>query len=227
MKNSIHRFDWTVDDLKNGCLLASIAHSIMVAHYPLLTNEHSWNDRNYSVQNSSGIRGTITFFNGSCVAAFRDENSNRIRRMHTSDPKVYLSNAPMETQNIAENEALLYLLESVDGIRTPVITCAFWGNKDGVFSIDTFDEFMRNGGSIIESHLLDFRSAVSQLTEYYEMSQPQVALLRSIYNKKTERPDMLVHFSRTDIDMIGCNDMECLQVSIASFEQIGVVFDTT
>ena len=219
------KFNWTVKDLYNGCLIASIAHAIMVAHYPMLSNEHSWDSSNYSIQDSCGIRGTITFYNGSCVGAFRDEKSTRIRTMHSFDPRAYLRNAPIDVQNMANNEALQYLLENVNGIATPVISCAFWGNEEGVFSNDSFDDFIKNGGSIIESHLLDFESTISALTEDYEMSNPQVTLLKMIYFRMIERPRKRVFLSKSEIDMIGCDDIEGLNESKASFEQIGVAFD--
>lgn len=74
----INCIPWKPDELKDGCILASLAHAIMVAKYPFLANEHSWDGANYSVQDSEGQRGTITFLNGICVAAFRNDNSERI-----------------------------------------------------------------------------------------------------------------------------------------------------
>ena len=47
-------------NLWKGCILASIAHAIMVSHYPLSACEHSWEGNNYSFQDMSGIRGTIS-----------------------------------------------------------------------------------------------------------------------------------------------------------------------
>ncbi|SFH40308.1 hypothetical protein SAMN04487776_1133 [Priestia megaterium] len=61
-----------------GCMLSSIAHAISVAQYPEFANEQSWDGDNYSMQDSQGGRGTITFNQHYCVAAFRDDNSSRI-----------------------------------------------------------------------------------------------------------------------------------------------------
>lgn len=62
------------NNLWSGCILASIAHAIMVAHYPELSYEHSWDEDNYSIVDDSGGRGTITFKENYFVGAFRNDN---------------------------------------------------------------------------------------------------------------------------------------------------------
>jgi hypothetical protein len=37
------------NNIWNGCILASIAHAIMVAQYPELSYEHSWDGENYNI----------------------------------------------------------------------------------------------------------------------------------------------------------------------------------
>jgi len=66
----INRINFECETLWKGCILASIAHAIMVSHYPEFSNEHSWDGINYSVQDTSGTRGTITFHSEYCVGAF-------------------------------------------------------------------------------------------------------------------------------------------------------------
>ena len=50
MSNNINEVSWRMEELWQGCILASIAHAIMVAHYPELSNEHSWDGINYNIQ---------------------------------------------------------------------------------------------------------------------------------------------------------------------------------
>src|SRR5690348_9136227 len=71
------KLNWQRENLWEGCILASIAHAIMVAHYPELSNEQSWDDINYNIQDSSGARGTITFHPNYYAGAFRNEFSER------------------------------------------------------------------------------------------------------------------------------------------------------
>jgi hypothetical protein len=49
----------------------------MVAHYSEVSNEHSWDGMNYSVQDSAGTRGTITFRQDCYIETFRFNNSER------------------------------------------------------------------------------------------------------------------------------------------------------
>ncbi len=53
------KLNWQREHLWEGCILASIAHAIMVAHYPELSNEQSWDDINYNVQDSLGLEGQL------------------------------------------------------------------------------------------------------------------------------------------------------------------------
>lgn len=54
MREPITELNWSIDQIWRGCTLAAIAHAIMVAHYPMFSNEHSWDGFNYSLQDSAG-----------------------------------------------------------------------------------------------------------------------------------------------------------------------------
>lgn len=123
----INCIPWKPDELKDGCILASLAHAIMVAKYPFLANEHSWDGANYSVQDSEGQRGTITFLNGICVAAFRNDNSERIAWKERAEH--FFQGATSEVLQIANLETLQFLMDKVDGTIRPFITTAFWGER--------------------------------------------------------------------------------------------------
>jgi len=83
VNTDLNEFGLSKEELWKGCILASLAHAIMVAHHPNLSNEHSWDELNYSVQDSSGGRGTITFSLDYVVAAFRNDNSHRLNQGNT------------------------------------------------------------------------------------------------------------------------------------------------
>lgn len=55
--------------------MAYIIHAIMNSKYLELSNEHSWDNMNYSVQDSMGTRATITFLDNKVVAAFQKYES--------------------------------------------------------------------------------------------------------------------------------------------------------
>jgi hypothetical protein len=218
-----HEIRLSVDNLWNGCMLASIAHAIMVAHYPELSHEQSWDGTNYSVQNSAGTRGGVTFKNEHCVAAFRNDNSERLNNTvgHT-DASNYFEGANSEILLLAESDTLQYLLDCVDGEVKPVVTTAFWGHAGSLFSIDTSSEMLKNGGNLLARQMMDVGSAINSWKEYYGMTEKLVLLLKSIYAQKIENPEELIRLSEMEIDMIGIADEDGLNECKTSFEEINI-----
>ncbi|NDI36670.1 hypothetical protein EPK97_18285 [Chengkuizengella sediminis] len=216
--NSISIRGWSYNQLWNGCILASIAHSIMVAHYPYLSNEHSWDEFNYNFQNSEGVRGTVTFQNNFLVAAFR--NDETVPRKFTSMD--FFQGAPDKIIKIAETETLQYLLESINGEDMPLITTAIWGFENKVFSLDTFDIMIRNGGGLLERQVMEVQKAIESWEEYYEMTEEQTTLMKSIYQRKISNPKEKIVLSLNEINLIGTSDEEGLNESRTSFDEIGI-----
>lgn len=106
-----------LDELWKGCIFTSIAHAIMTAHYPEFSHESSWDGMNYSLQDSQGARGTVTFHPEHVVAAFQDINSER----DVKEALSYFENAGEKVKEIAEAETLQYLLEDIDGRAMPFV----------------------------------------------------------------------------------------------------------
>lgn len=206
--------------LWRGCILASIAHAIMVAHYPELSYEHSWDGENYSVVDGSGGRGTISFIDKYLVGAFRNDN---VTRTDISKAIDFFIDAPKEVLEIAKNETLEYLLkEGENGIAFPSITTAFWGDNDTFTSIDNIVKLVQCGGYLIERQLMKSDYAIESWRDYYEMTSEQVELLIAIYDRKVNNPDEKITLTIREIEIIGAEDSEGLSESMASFEEIGV-----
>lgn len=216
--NPISIKGWNYEQLWNGCILASIAHAIMVAHYPYLSNEHSWDGFNYNVQDSEGIRGTVTFQKNNLVAAFR--NDETVPRNFSSLD--FFQGAPDKIIEIAKAETLQYLLESVNGKDIPLITTAIWGNGNQIFSLDTFDIMIENGGGLLERQVMEFHEAIESWQEYYEMTVEQITLMKNIYQRKISKPNEKIVLSLNDINLIGTVDEEGLNESRISFSEIGI-----
>ena len=226
MSNKLYELKWTKEQLWKGCMLASIAHAIMVAHYPDLSNEQSWDGINYNVQNSTGARGTVTFHSQYCIAAFRNDNSERIAiKGKIQEADAYFKNAPKEIMNFAEIETLQYLLDNVDGKKVPLITSAFWELTNKLFSIDTFGDMINNGGFLLEKQAMDFEIAIKAWKEYYDMSAQQCDLLESIYMRKVAQPTETLILSKGEISLIGTNDPDGLDESKTSFEEIDIKWE--
>ncbi|WP_110955875.1 hypothetical protein [Anaerosinus massiliensis] len=226
MNNKLYELKWAKEQLWQGCILASIAHAIMVAHYPELSNEQSWDGINYNVQNNTGARGTVTFGSQYCIAAFRDDHSDRIvTKNKIQEANTYFKNAPKEIMNFAEIETLQYLLDNVDGKTVPLITTAFWEMEDKLFSVDSFDDMINNGGFLLKSQVMGFEMAVREWKEYYDMSVQQCTLLESIYTRKVSRPNSNLVLSREEVALIGTDDPGTLDESKTSFGELNIQWE--
>lgn len=221
MTNNLNELNWNKEQLWQGCILASLAHAIMVAHYPYTANEQSWDGLNYSVQDSSGARGTITFSSDYVVAAFREDNSERLKDS-SMRASLFLEGAPIEVVQIAKNETLEYLLENIQGSVKPSITSLLWGTDHVCFSVDTQDSLFEEGGHLLEYQVLDFEEALEAWKEYYDMSSEQCGLLTSLYQQKIDRPMDAIVLSNKEIQAIGTDDEEGLAESRVSFGELGI-----
>lgn len=211
--------------LWEGCMLASIAHAIMTAHYPGFENEQSWDGINYSVQGSGGTRGTITFHPQYIVAAFRNERSSRLSAKEGfKEAASYFEGAGGAILRLAEEEALQYLLDDVNGKTLPLITTAFWGEHEALFSPDNFEDLMRHGGFLLETQMMGFDDAVKRWQEEYEMSAELCTLMTSLFKQKIKKPSKKIYLSKEEIELIGTEDEEGLRASQTSFEEIGIYF---
>lgn len=167
-------------DLYHGCLFAAIVHAIMVGEYPELNYEHSWDSFNYSMNDSQGCRGTVTFHPQYIVAVFQDI-SKIIPDKNAYD---YLRDMPEDILRIAESEALQYVLEDMDGEVKPVITAAFWGTWDRLTSSQTWSDILENGGHILGNQLLPHLQSFLRWDDYYGMTSGQMDLAESLLKRK-------------------------------------------
>jgi len=211
------------EGLWNGCILKSIADAIFVAHAPDFAHESSWDGINYSMQDSQGGQGTITFHPKYTIVCLQDVNSERIDDW--IDAANYFEGAPLEVIEIAKEEALQYVLEEVEGETVPFITTAFWIEDSGAYSIDSFEEMEEHGGFLLEIPLLDTGSAIERLEEEYELTEEQIELLQLVYERKIKNPNEEIKLSKEEAAMIGTDDSEGLEVSKASFEEMNIIWE--
>ncbi|MFI8672692.1 hypothetical protein ACIGIJ_22860 [Bacillus paranthracis] len=210
------------EQLWKGCILNSIANAIFVAHDPDLSHESSWDGCNYSMQDSQGGRGTITFHPDYTIACLQDVNSERMDEW--IDATNYFEGAPSEVLEIAKEEALQYVLEEVEGETMPFITAAFWIEESGAYSIDSFEEVEEHGGFLLEIPLLDMESAMERLEEY-ELTEEQIELLQLVYERKIKNPNEEIMLSKEEVAMIGTDDSEGLEVSKVSFKEMNITWE--
>lgn len=217
MRIKVNKISWEMEQLWKGCILASISHAIMVAQYPELSNEHSWDGMNYNVQDSSGGRGTITFHSEYCAGAFYCDYSNPIL-----DINEYFNGISIDVVKLLNNETLQYLLGEFNGEVRPIITTAFWGTKNQLYSRDTFEEVIQKGGFLVRNQTQQLENSIEIWKEYYDMNEQQCTLLRTIYEQKIAHPNQKTILKKDDISKIETNDEEGIMESKTSFGEIGI-----
>lgn len=201
-----------IEKLKKGCILASVVHAIMLSKYPELSNEYSWDNMNYSVQDSMGTKTTITFLDNKVVAAFQKYQSIDSLNYNKHSIEKIFKYADQSIINIAETETLSYLLEDLDGTVLPYISTAFWYQDKSVFSNDNYENLIEKGMDIIEIQLLDIENGLKAWEDYYEMNEIEINLSKRLFNKRISHDKKIILTKEeTDIlfELAGENIDEC------------------
>jgi hypothetical protein len=192
--------------LYEACILSSLTHAVAVGMYPELNYEHSWDKINYSMNDSEGCRATITFHKNHIITVFQDSSCVNA----DVDALDFFEGAPKEIIELAKNETLQYVLENVDGIVKPVISSAFWGDWNELYSIIPFDEVVDKGAHIITVQLLPFKEAMEEWSDYYELDEDQIEFIKLLHEQKIKENKDNITLSNDDIKYLYGDVEECL-----------------
>ncbi|MCA9922387.1 MAG: hypothetical protein KC421_08440 [Anaerolineales bacterium] len=176
----------TTDSLMQGAILGTIAHGIWVAQYPEMAALQSWDDTNYCIQDYSGAYGTISFSEIGTVGVFFDSHrwKKTISRIPNYSPQSFFVGTPKPLWNLAKNETLQYMLRDFSGSVQPLITAAFWSEDKNLCASKPWNLVFENGAHLIANHLLDIDASFLYWTDFYELSESQLSLLKIIFSKK-------------------------------------------
>jgi hypothetical protein len=181
--------------LYRGAVLATIAHALSVAHFPLLVYEHGWDKFTYLTQNSMGTRCAITFDASriTLVGTFFDAHSPRspFSSVEDYDYKPYFVGIPSKLSRLKDHN-LHYMLDDLAGNVVPLITGAIWSTEIGTRSIESWREVCSHGGEIIRVQLLEPAESMSIWEEAYDLNKQQITIMRSLYYKKVNNPGVRI-----------------------------------
>ena len=172
----------TKTDIYNGCLIASISHAIMTNVYPELSYEQSWDGGNFSIQNSSGVRGTITFAEDFCVGAIRNDFSKNV--LWGESIQKCMRSFPSNVVLKAYEEALQYLLLEKNGIVLPCVTSVFWADRNTLYCEEMYIDRIEDDFALLENIVLPIETALERWKEYYDMDAKAIELISFLYNQK-------------------------------------------
>lgn len=207
------------DSLYKRCIMASIAHAIMVGRYNLLASEQSWDGYNYNFQNMEGIRGVISFYKGIYVCVTQNNvEYAKYNEFHTS--KLFYG-AEEKIIKLAKDEALQYMLVDYNGNSIPFISTAFWGDRNSSFSNQSEAELIEISQKLIMPFLYSESDAKKFWRDYYEMSAEQYKMMEDIFEKRTKTRGIfnLTLNEKTKLEKWFGDISECVE----SFEELKIM----
>jgi hypothetical protein len=213
--------------LWRGVVLGTIAHAIWVAGGASLAVLQQWDGVNYTLNDVSGARGTVTFTPERVVAAFRDEHSLAraappLQGTGRYAAEYYFAGAPEAVVALAREEALQYLFDTYQGVDQPVVTAAFWSEGATLRAIEPWPAVVEHGAHLLRIQLLPTDEAVSAWEEDYELSRAQVTLLRTIFERRMATPDGVVALTPRDHRALAAAGEDGLEESRALLAAIGI-----
>ncbi len=208
-------------DLYNCCLLRGIINAMWNAIFCELSYESSWDRYNYSMNNSQGSIGTITFKNNTVFGAFRNDNEDYI-----DDLEYALKVVPSELKEVAEKDALQYLLNvDENGETVPTITTFLWSVDEKIYLSHNEEEFHELSGGFLEYMTDGLDSYIEQLVEEFELTDEQLEFIMLIYNRKIATPNEKIYFTKDEMDMIGIEEDYPLDEFFISFGEMDIFIE--
>ncbi len=209
----------TNDFLYKSSLLASIAHAIMTNVYPEFSYEQSWDGKNYSIQNSQGVRGTITFEDGYCVCAIRNDLSSLCNDANLCEKLT--DTFPSFVKKTVQDETFQYLLVEDSGMVFPLVTSVFWADNNGIYYNEDNFQNLDDDLMLLKTIFLPNEDAIAEWRDYYNMDDDAIKLLRFLLSQKESDFFRRVVLDTDKISLIPGDGIldECFE----SFKELNIV----
>jgi hypothetical protein len=216
----------TYSEIWHGAILSTIKHAIDIISYPMMSNELSWDGKNYNRQDSAGSRGTITFADNQLVAVFRDDNSLRTPWNNPNyNIDELLKGIPSDLLILAENEALQYVIDEYNGVNAPIITSAFWSNNEYMTSSESWMTVVEHGAHILSFELMNLDEAINLCLREYNWNQVEVNVLRNLFEKRKLSSSVEVTLTDDDARVFTKDGIDNAQESLQLLECVGIVIN--
>ncbi|HAM63656.1 MAG: hypothetical protein A2Y20_07955 [Firmicutes bacterium GWF2_51_9] len=182
-----------VELIWRNCILDTVVHALQNCIYPYFDYEKSWSNSNFSINNSEGVRATITFYNNVVLIGIRDESLEN--HFGFSDDNDLVRNAPDMIKRIANDYTLQYLLVDENNKTLPAITAFLWITDAKAVSKQKLSDLLVSGYKSISYIFLSIDELIEYWRERYEFSDKQIDLVFEIYDIFMRKPNLTVSFS--------------------------------
>jgi hypothetical protein len=157
-----------------------------------LAHEQSWEDSNYSVQNTQGSRGTIAFGEDRSifVGVVYSPESERCLSDTTLDRanennKFLLQGIPDKLKRLCD-EALDYLLQDIKGVPAPLVTAAFWSDLETpqVTSCEAWSDVLEHGGRVFDKQFRLPETALDLWATDHMLDEGETRVTRDLFDRR-------------------------------------------
>jgi hypothetical protein len=213
--------------LEHGIVLGAITNAIMAAQHAGYASYQSWDGTNYVLNGHDGTLGAITVDRAGVVGVFYDKDSplNPFRSGDSYIVERFLAGLPDDLRSLAENRTLMYNRQNYRGRLMSVVTAAFWSDGEYLTAAFPWEEVLKNGAHIVYRELMaNSDDALAEWQDAYGMSPGQVALARSLFERKKAVPNRAIRLLRSEVDWLaatsdGTGD---IKVCIDSLAVLGI-----
>lgn len=219
--NEVFKFT-TKNKIYEKCVYASIAHSIMVGKYTLLSSEICWDENNFLFQNMEGTRGVIAFSNNEIVCGILDEENSSICGESDLEREIF-KDVENDIVDIIKEEVLPYLLVEIGNDSIPEVSTMFYSKNKKIYSHLSEKEFMKKSNNILLPYLYEESDMRRYWRDYYEINHEQEQLIEElVQQKKIEKSFKLNTVQKDKIGRwFGNNTTYCK----SAMEEIGIIFE--
>lgn len=182
------------ETFRRGVIHQTIAHAVWCLSNASLAYEISWDNNNYNRQDSMGKRASMYISKDIVVGGFYDVKCKQAQSQdYTANSwQKYFRGAPETIVQIAETETTQYLLDDLDSQEDyPYLTTAFWQQGEYLVSLDSYEDFINNGGSVISYEIQPLEIALQSYTEEYLFSATQLNIINKLYHARINATEPL------------------------------------
>ena len=205
--------DITFKKIYNNCVLSTLFHCFTIGDFYLLDYELFWDNNSIFLNNSAGIRCSVTFYDNFFVFL----NQNQI-----IDHEIYgsIHNIPKEYLLDFEENILPFYKEN----GKLNISTYFWGDEKESYSLDDEETIETLCGNFSLLYKGDVHELVEYWSVYYEINDVRIVdLVLEIYKKIVNNKEVII--SKQDKIFLQDKNKQYLMQCEKSLNSINVYFE--
>ncbi len=188
----VYKLPFSAEKIKHNAILAMAAHIAVSPRFEYIVYDKNWKNNTLAYQDFENTDGAINFSDPNAfVGLFRNPNSKRVLAypdksifdFFTADGNNKVINDVSQFMLI-EFPSKKRLFHREEKIVVPTITTSCWSVGNEVFSLDSVDDFLIQGGNYIQFLSSDPDNLINILRDDYEMTDDEIKFTKQLYEMK-------------------------------------------